>query len=212
MPRRLERPTDIPSRRRVLRLIAGGALMVPLGAGAAAAGGDSFAGQFLVASPGMRDPRFAETVIYMLQHDRGGAMGLVINRLAGLKPLAEVLGWMGVKDAEATGEIRVYWGGPVGLGRGLVLHDSDYRRADTRQVSDGVAFTAEAEVLRDIVAGTGPQRHLFALGFAGWAAGQLEAEMTEDSWVLVPADPALLFDRDVAGKWRRALDRQGIDL
>ncbi len=82
----------------------------------------------------------------------------------------------------------------------------------TQQVSDGMAVTDGTGVLRDIAAGPGPRRHLFALGFAGWAGGQLEAEMTEDSWVLVPADPALLFDHDVAGKWRRALDRQGIDL
>ncbi|MFQ5954993.1 MAG: YqgE/AlgH family protein [Kiloniellales bacterium] len=213
MPGHLDRPAGTPSRRRALRLLAGGALLVPLGAGRVDAARDaSFAGQLLVARPRMRDPRFTETVIYMLRHGRGGAMGLVINRLAGLRPLAEVLRWMGIEETNATGHIRVHWGGPVGLDRGLVVHDSDYRRAATRQVSDGVAVTAEPEVLRDIAAGTGPRRHLFALGYAGWAAGQLEAEMAEDAWVLVPADAALLFDEDVSSKWRRALDRWGIDL
>jgi len=169
-------------------------------------------GQFLVATARMGDPRFAETVIYMLRHDRTGAMGVVINRLVGLRPLAEVLGWLGVQDAAAVGEIRVHWGGPVGLDRGMVVHGSDYRLASTQRVSDAVAFTAEAQVLRDIAAGKGPLPRLFAVGYAGWAAGQLEAEMAEDAWITVPADTALLFDDDPAGKWRRAMARQGVDL
>ncbi len=203
------------TRRRALRLVAGGVACFGFAAGrtgAAPAGTAFFVGQFLVATRRMRDPRFAETVIYMLRHGRTGAMGVVINRLAGRRPLVEVLGWLGVQADDTGGEIRVHWGGPVGLDRGMVLHGNDYRLASTQRVTDAVAFTAEAQVLRDIAAGNGPMPRLFALGYAGWAAGQLEAEMAEDAWITVPADAALLFDDDLAGKWRRAMDRQGVDL
>lgn len=203
------------SRRRALRLVAGGIACLGLAAGRAhaAPGGTAYlVGKFLVATPRMRDPRFAETVIIMLRHDRTGAMGVVINRLAGLRPLAEVLDWLGIEADDTGGEIPVHWGGPVGLDRGMVLHGNDYRRPSTKIVTDTVAFTAEAQVLRDIAAGKGPVPRLFAVGYAGWAAGQLEAEMAGEGWITVPADTALLFDDDHAGKWRRAIDRQGIDL
>ena len=203
------------SRRRALRLVAGGIACLGLAAGrahAAPAGTAYLVGKFLVATPRMRDPRFAETVIFMLRHDRTGAMGVVINRLAGLRPLAEVLDWLGIEGADTGGEIPVHWGGPVGLDRGMVLHGNDYRRPSTQTVTDAVAFTAEAQVLRDIAAGKGPVPRLFAVGYAGWAAGQLEAEMAGEGWITVPADTALLFDDDLAGKWRRAMDRQGVDL
>ncbi len=203
------------TRRRALRLVAGAVACFGFAAGrtdAAPAGTAYFVGQFLVATPRMRDPRFAETVIFMLRHDRTGAMGVVINRLAGLRPLAEVLDWLGIEADHTGGEIPVHWGGPVGLDRGMVLHGNNYRIASTQRVTDAVAFTAEAQVLRDIAAGNGPVPRLFALGYAGWAAGQLEAEMAGEGWITVPADAALLFVDDDAGMWRRAMDRQGVDV
>ena len=212
--RQAHRQPDI-ARRRALRLVASGIACLGFAAGrtdAAPAGTAFTVGKFLVATPRMRDPRFAETVIFMLRHDRTGAMGVVINRLAGLRPLAEVLDWLGIEADDTGGEIPVYWGGPVGLDRGMVLHGNDYRRPSTKIVTDTVAYTAEAQVLRDIAAGKGPVPRLFAVGYAGWAAGQLEAEMAREGWITVPADTALLFDDDHAGKWRRAMDRQGIDL
>ena len=203
------------TRRRILRLVVGGAALAGFGAGRAdAAPGDGAPtrGRLLVASPGMRDPRFAKTVIYMLRHDQAGAIGLVIDRLAGSRPLAEVLGWLGLKTNDAPGVVQVHWGGPVGIDQGMVLHSGDYRRPATQQVTDAVAFTAEPEALRDIAAGIGPRRHLFAFGYAGWAPRQLEAELAQDAWVTVPADEELLFDEELSSKWRRAMARHGVEL
>lgn len=215
MDKRGRQGRPVASRRQALRVVAGGLAAVGFAADrtVAAARGDAFfVGQFLVATPEMRDPRFAETVIYMLRHDATGAMGVVINRLAGSWPLGEVLGWLGMAADDAAGDLRVHWGGPVAPNLGMVLHGDGYRRPATRRVTDSVAFTADAQVLADIAAGKGPEPRLFMLGYAGWAPGQLEAEMAETSWITVPADRALLFDDDDDGKWRRAMDRQGIDL
>ena len=172
----------------------------------------SLTGQLLVATSAMPDPRFARTVLYMLRHDATGAMGLVLNRPVGDLPVARLLEQLGMESKGAQGTIRVHYGGPVEGLQGLVLHTSDYQRNGTRIVADGVALTSQSEVLRDIATGSGPRRFLLAFGYAGWAPGQLEAEMRTGHWVTVPADEALLFDDDYQGKWDRAWARQLIQL
>ncbi len=170
------------------------------------------AGQLLVATTDLKDPRFVRTVIYMVHHDAGGAMGLVVNRPIGDTSLAELLQGLGIDGNGVKGGIRLHYGGPVEPRRGFVLHTTDYTSDSTRVVSDGIAMTIGTEIFRAIGAGTGPRLSLVALGYAGWAPGQLEGEISGGAWVVVPADEALVFDQDYGKKWDRAMARRMIQL
>ncbi|MFQ5897235.1 MAG: YqgE/AlgH family protein [Candidatus Methylomirabilia bacterium] len=172
----------------------------------------SLAGQLLVATAEMPDPRFARTVIYMVRHDASGAMGLIVNRPIGEVPLARLLEQLGIDSDGVSGNIRVHYGGPVQRRRGFMLHSADYVGEGTRIVNGAMALTDPLEILPAIAAGTGPHRSLFALGYAGWGPGQLEGEMGGGHWVIVPADEALVFDDDYEAKWQRAIARRIIHL
>jgi putative transcriptional regulator len=168
------------------------------------------AGRFLVASETMTDPRFERAVVYMLRHDRTGALGLVVNRPLGTVPMARVLESLGRDREGAHGDIRLHHGGPVEPGRGFVLHSPDWRGADSREVQEGVLVTSDPAIFDALARGGGPQRSLFAVGYAGWAPGQLERELTGGFWIVVDADAALLFDDDAETKWQRATARRKI--
>ena len=174
---------------------------------------NSLAGQLLVAMPQMSDPRFARSVIYLCVHgDDAGAMGLVINKLLGALPLGELFAQLEIESGGDPGSRPVYFGGPVEAGRGFVLHTADYREEATLHVDGNIAVTATLEVLRAIGKGQGPRQSLFVLGYAGWAPGQLDAEIQANGWLSVPADESIVFDRDNDGKWQRALAKLGVDL
>ena len=161
----------------------------------------SLAGQLLIATPSMGDPRFAQTVILMVRHDKDGAFGLVINRPIAERPLAELLDMLGDKDAPVTGNIRIFAGGPVQPELGFVLHSAEYRAAQTIVVDGRMAVTSSRELLRDIGNGKGPAKSLFVFGYSGWAPGQLEGELKQKSWVSAPADGKLVFDEDRDKLW-----------
>ena len=172
----------------------------------------SLAGQLLVARTELRDPRFIRTVVYLVQHDAGGAMGLILNRPIGEASLSELLEQARVEGTGVNGKILVHFGGPVEPGRGLVLHTADYKIEGTQVVKDGIAVTARPEILRAMGTGTGPRKSLFALGYAGWTSGQLETEIKAGSWEIVPADKTLVFDENAETKWERAMARRTIRL
>ena len=172
----------------------------------------SLAGQFLVASPDMGDPRFVETVIFMVRHDRSGAMGLAINRPVGEMPAAKLLADLGIERPDAQGVIRIHYGGPVESKTGFILHSTDHVGDRTLVVGGKVALTTEATLLGEIGAGAGPRQSLFVLGYAGWGPNQLEGELEEGVWFTAPADAKLIFDPDHRSKWKRALARRTIDL
>lgn len=164
----------------------------------------SLIGRLLVAKPEMADPRFRQTVIYMVRHDPNGAMGLVVNRPLGETPLAQLLRQLGLESEGVGGSIRVHWGGPVEGRRGFVLHTPEYTSQGTLVVNGAIALTEHRDIFRALAAGTGPRRSMFTLGYAGWAPGQLEREMERGDWITVTADPDLIFDADPSGKWQRA--------
>jgi putative transcriptional regulator len=173
----------------------------------------SLAGQLLVATPELDDPNFRHTIVYMVQHDESGAMGVVINRVLGAGPLGKLLEGLGIEEgSDSEAEIRVHYGGPVQLGRGVVLHSPDYRRDAPLVVDHLAAFSFSLDALRDIAQGRGPRHSLFALGYAGWAPNQLENEIARGSWFTIAPDEALLYDDAIDTKWQRALDRRGVDL
>ena len=172
--------------------------------------GFSLTGQLLVAMPQMRDPRFTRSVIYMCAHNAEGAMGLVINRLVGSITFPDMLEQLGIAAGDHGRQIKVHFGGPVDAGRGFVLHSDEYRHEGTVAVVDGMALTATIDILKDIAGGHGPRRCLLALGYAGWGAGQLDAEIQANGWLTVPADADLVFEGDLDGKWERALGKIGV--
>jgi putative transcriptional regulator len=174
---------------------------------------DSLAGQLLVAMPQMSDPRFARSVIYVCAHsDDAGAMGLVINKPLGSLTMGELFPQLQIEPSSAADGHPVHFGGPVDAGRGFVLHTSDYREDATLHVGGDIAVTATLEVLRAIGKGQGPRQSLFALGYAGWAPGQLDGEIQANGWLSVAADPEIVFTGDCDAKWGRALAKLGVDM
>ena len=169
-------------------------------------------GQLLVASPTMGDPRFVQTVILMVRHDRNGALGIVINRPLGDRPLAKLLEALGDKEAGVTGTVRIFAGGPVQPDVGFVLHSADYHRADTVDIDGHVAMTSSHEILRAIGNHRGPNKSLIAFGYAGWAPGQLEGELAHGFWFTTPQDAKLVFDDDRDAVWDHAMKRRTQDL
>jgi putative transcriptional regulator len=173
------------------------------------------AGDLLVASAMMQDPRFQRSVILILRHDASGAFGVAINRPLDKRAIGEVLADAAgalkkdsPRDADLETIISVYLGGPVQPQYGFVIHGEDYRRPETLTLGNGLAMTATADVLRDIARHQGPAKYLFAIGYAGWSAGQLEGEIARRDWFTAPADPALVFDEERSAVWDRALARR----
>jgi putative transcriptional regulator len=175
--------------------------------------GDShyLAGQLIIAMPGMQDPRFEKTVIYMCAHNDDGAMGLVINRALDSLTFPDMLEQLGI-DPVGTGEqINVHFGGPVESGRGFVLHSRDYLQEASMVVDHEMALTATVDILKAIASGEGPHQSLLALGYAGWGPGQLDTEIKSNGWLHVAADSELVFGTDLDAKWERAMGKIGID-
>ena len=174
---------------------------------------NSLTGQLLVAMPQMMDPRFARSVVYICAHsEEAGAMGLVINKLLQSLTMDELFTHLKLEPAQLDRARLVHFGGPVEPGRGFVLHTAEYREESTLPVSDEFAVTATLDILRAIGRGEGPRRSILALGYAGWAPGQLDAEIQANGWLSVDADAELVFDDDIDAKWQRALGKLGVDL
>ncbi len=173
----------------------------------------SLTGQLLIAMPQMMDPRFARSVVYVCAHSEDeGAMGLVVNKLFESLTMDELFTHLKLDPGAAARSRPVHFGGPVEPGRGFVLHTADYREEASLVVGDDLAITATLDILRAIGRGEGPRRCLLALGYAGWAPGQLDAEMQANGWLSVSADSDLVFDEDFESKWQRALAKLGVDL
>lgn len=174
----------------------------------------SLKGKFLVADPAMPDARFSETVVYVIAHSAEGTIGIVINRHGATRPIADVMRAFGVPPVEGQGNpaLDLHWGGPVQGDHVMLLHSDEYKNASTVAVAPGVSLSVPKEALGDIAAGRGPRRFIIAVGYAGWAAGQLERELETKGWAVIPGSAELLFDADIAGKWRRAWAQRPQDL
>jgi putative transcriptional regulator len=180
---------------------------------------DYLDGQMLIAMPGIGDPRFERTVIFLCVHSPDGAMGLVVNKAAEQLTFPELLQRLDLLDHDEpirlppqVRSMKVQIGGPVETGRGFVLHTSDYHASDsTLPIDETIGLTATLDVLTAIAAGTGPRRALLALGYAGWGPGQLEYEIQQNGWLHCETDEILLFDTDLDAKYELALRKLGID-
>lgn len=188
------------------------ALPAPESGGHIVAKSGSLAGQLLVASPQMGDPRFIETVILVVQQDESGAVGIVINRPAEERSLKDLLADLGISEPDAKGTVRIFAGGPVEPAIGFVIHSAEYRRPGTIAIDGKVSMTSSPAILRDMGHGSGPRKALVAFGYAGWGPGQLEAEIAHQDWFSEPEDPELVFDMERSILWREAYDRRSRSL
>lgn len=169
-------------------------------------------GQLLIAMPGMGDPRFAHSVIYVCAHSEDGAMGLIVNKPTPEIHFSDLLSQLEINVGAGMRDIRVHFGGPVEQSRGFVLHSTDYEGdVSTLQVDDDMAMTATMDVLEELAAGRGPASILMTLGYAGWGPGQLEAEIGDNGWLTAQSRADLVFGRASEHKWTGALKSIGID-
>jgi putative transcriptional regulator len=172
---------------------------------------ETLQGYFLIATPQMPDPRFAGKVVYVCAHNDEGAMGLVVN-----EPISEI----SLADVFASAELQmppgllptVYLGGPVEAANAFFLYSSEYRPHHFIEVSKSVCLTSDPQLLYDLAAGQGPRNLLVALGYSGWGPGQLEAELTVDGWLTLPADDEIIFHTPCKLRWQKAARRHGIDI
>lgn len=167
---------------------------------------------FLIAMPHMADPNFAQTLIYLIEHGPEGAMGLIINRPSGLS-LADVLEQLRPEQPVATccHALTIYTGGPVQTDRGFVLHPAEQQFQATLTLGP-LGMSTSQDVLFAIADGCGPDQHFIALGYAGWDAGQLEAELADNTWLSCPADPRILFELPAEQRLQAAAASLGVDL
>ena len=167
-------------------------------------------GQFLLATPGMADPRFAHAVIAICAHDENGAVGIGIGATINGLGLHDVLEQFEIAPGGAP-DAPIHFGGPVETRRGFVLHSCDWSGQDTIEVAGRWALSGTVDILRAIAGGSGPSRWSVALGYAGWGAGQLDGELQGPGWINVPADPSLIFDTPAEDRWVRAYESAGVD-
>lgn len=172
--------------------------------------------QFLIAMPAMADTNFERAVVYVCDHSDRGALGLVINRPTDLT-LDKLFDRVDLKlEIAPRKNDPVYFGGPVQTERGFVLHGagpshSPILFSSTLAISDEISLTTSKDVLEAIAGGSGPDKVLVTLGYAGWGAGQLESEISQNAWLTVSAEPQIIFDVPAEEKYNAALKLLGID-
>lgn len=169
-------------------------------------------GQLLVATPAVMGEFFTQSVIYMFAHNAGGAMGVVLNKPLDMVHYASLFQQLDIDVSARNRDLTVYHGGPVEENRGFVIHSSDYETEDTLAHDCGISVTASLAILRDLADGKGPKNALLTVGYAGWSAGQLEAEIEANSWITVPATQGIIFHEDNDAKHSLAAKSLGIDM
>lgn len=169
-------------------------------------------GKLLIAMLGMSDPRFDRSVILLCAHSENGAMGLIINKPSRDLRLSALADHLGIPKSTTGRDIRVHIGGPVESGRGFVLHSDDWNEGQaTMAIPGGFGMTATLDILEALAGGTGPQKALLALGYAGWGPGQLESEIRRNDWLIADPGDGVVFGEDDGAKWSRALKAMGVD-
>jgi putative transcriptional regulator len=169
---------------------------------------DNLSGNFLIAVPSLEDPNFDHTVILVCEHTKEGAFGLVINKIL-MKSITPLLQSFGIEKREL--DLPVHYGGPVKPEQGYVIYSPCNKKYHSIIITENLAMTASKDILYDIASGTAPESFMFALGFAGWGAHQLEEELMMGSWLVAPADFHIIFSMPVSERWRAAGRLIGID-
>lgn len=168
-------------------------------------------GQLLIAMPSMSDARFEHGVIFIIAHDDQGAMGLLLNKPIDGFTFHDLLLQIDLKPGKDTPTPPVYYGGPVEVGRGFVLHSPDFNSPTTIQINDEFSLSATLEVIEAIALKKGPKQAILTLGYAGWSPGQLDQEVKDNMWLSTPTNDAFVFKHDRMELWHGALESMGID-
>lgn len=169
-------------------------------------------GKILIAMPGMTDPRFDHSIVFMCSHSAEGAMGLIVNKPADDLTFSALLQQLDIEKTDANVDLTVYIGGPVEPGRGFILHSGDYvSNESTLRVTSEFGMTATMDVIKDISCGDGPERCIFAMGYAGWGPGQLEGEIAANGWLVCDSSTELVFNGTDQMKWSAALATLGVN-
>lgn len=176
-------------------------------------GGGYLEGQLLIATPVVTGSCFAHSVVLMCAHTGEGAMGIIVNHIIENISYRDLFKQLKLSPALLSGDLPVYYGGPVEMNRGFVIHGHEGEPAEDALIThNGIAVSSSVNILREIAAGRGPAQRMLALGYAGWGPGQLEAEIEQNSWITVPSSTGLVFAPDNEDKWQRAAKSQGIDI
>jgi len=171
-----------------------------------------YQGQLLVATPDNPDPRFRETVIYMVRHTAKSSFGIVINKPYGKGPLANMMNGLGLDPADAGGNLQLHYGGPVAVNHVFFLHSSDYAHETSRDIDGTVSFTKDVKILSALASGKGPRHLIAAAGYAGWSEQLLEREIERGYWTLAQPDEQLVFGGDKASLWQRVSGNANVPL
>lgn len=173
--------------------------------------GAYFGGKFLVAVPTMKDEQFGRSLVYLVEHSKEGAMGLIVNKPLKNQNFSRLCSHLDV-EMQQSQNIPLVFGGPVEKQRGFVLHSNDYGDIQhCKALPHGLALSSTKNVITDLAQGQGPSHAIVAMGFSGWSDGQLECEIARNDWIIVDADPNLIFSADHDDKWELALKQSGID-
>ncbi len=174
---------------------------------------DSLRDHFLISMPHLTDSFFEKTVIYICDHDPQGSMGLVVNRPLSSGKVAVILQALGLGSSEDREALKdIYFGGPVQPNVGFVLHTPDYEVEGTLAISNIVSLTTNSDIMQDIQVGAGPDQYRFTMGYAGWGPEQLEREIANGDWLVIPADPDFIFEKADHVKWTEAARQFGIEI
>ena len=170
----------------------------------------NFSNHFLISMPHISDPIFSKSLIYLCENNSNGSLGLIINKPMVSENAVDILQKTGLEQIEPLPE--VYFGGPVNIQMGLVLHESKYKTEGTLKVSNSIALTSNKKIVNDIKLGSGPNVYRFSMGYTGWEKGQLEKEIEAGDWLLIPAKEKYIFSTPDIDKWNVAATEYGIDV
>lgn len=173
---------------------------------------NSFAGSLLVATPLVQGSCFDRSVVYMCAHDGEGAMGVIINSPVSSIEIKEIFEQLNLEQKIPEPDVPIHFGGPVESYRGFIMHSADHAPSDALYTKDGIVVSANMDVMQKIANGSGPNKGLLMLGYAGWSAGQLESEIESGSWIVIPATKKLIFDTSNEDKWSVATSSLGFDM
>ncbi len=174
--------------------------------------GDSLTGHFLIAMPSLNDGFFNQAVTYICEHDENGSFGIIINQQTGIT-LSQIAREMAIETENIYNDKQlVFIGGPVDQGRGFILHRPIGNWQSSLKINDSIALTTSKDILQAIINNEGPEDNIVALGYAGWAAGQLDHEMASNTWLSCPADEQIIFNTPIEERWKTAAKLIGVDL
>ena len=171
----------------------------------------SLAGKFLIASPNISDPRFFQTLIYMISDDISGSMGVIINKPAASLNLKSAFYSEKKYDIKKVQEYTVHYGGPVEFDKGFILHSNDYETNEEKTIlKNNLVLSSNQKILQDLSSGNGPSKFIVLIGYSGWSSHQLALELKQNSWLVANANKKILFSKNYSVKWKNALKTVGL--